>query len=50
MSTEIGFGIVGAGMVARYHARAIAETPGARLAAICRAAEAGGLVDGEGIE
>jgi len=24
MSTEIGFGIVGAGMVARYHARAIA--------------------------
>lgn len=37
MSTEIGFGIVGAGMVARYHARAIAETPGARLAAICRA-------------
>ena len=37
MSKEIGFGIVGAGMVARYHARAIAETPGARLAAICRA-------------
>ena len=37
MSAEIGFGIVGAGMVARYHARAIAETPGARLAAICRA-------------
>ena len=31
MSTEIGFGIVGAGMVARYHARAIAETPGAPL-------------------
>jgi predicted dehydrogenase len=37
MSTEIGFGIVGAGMVARFHARAIAETAGARLAAICRA-------------
>jgi predicted dinucleotide-utilizing enzyme len=37
MSTEIGFGIVGAGRVARNHARAIAETPGARLAAICRA-------------
>jgi UDP-N-acetyl-2-amino-2-deoxyglucuronate dehydrogenase len=37
MSAEIGFGIVGAGMVARYHARAIAETPGAKLAAICRA-------------
>ena len=26
MSSDIGFGIVGAGMVARYHARAIAET------------------------
>jgi len=37
MSTEIGFGIVGAGMVARFHARAIADTAGARLAAICRA-------------
>jgi UDP-N-acetyl-2-amino-2-deoxyglucuronate dehydrogenase len=37
MSPEIGFGIVGAGMVARYHARAIAETAGARLAALCRA-------------
>jgi UDP-N-acetyl-2-amino-2-deoxyglucuronate dehydrogenase len=37
MSTDIGFGIVGAGMVARYHARAIADTPGARLVAICRA-------------
>jgi predicted dehydrogenase len=37
MSTEIGFGIVGAGMVARYHARAIEATSGARLAAVCRA-------------
>ena len=37
MSTEIGFGIVGAGMVARYHAQALATTPGARLTAICRA-------------
>lgn len=37
MSTQIGFGIVGAGMVANYHAQAIAPTPGARLAAICRA-------------
>jgi predicted dehydrogenase len=37
MSAEIGFGIVGAGMVARYHARAIAETTGARLVAVCRA-------------
>lgn len=34
---EIAFGIVGAGMVARYHARAIAATAGARLAAVCRA-------------
>lgn len=37
MSGEIGFGIVGAGMVARYHARALAATRGARLVAICRA-------------
>jgi predicted dehydrogenase len=37
MSAEIGFGIVGTGMVARFHARAIAETAGARLAAACRA-------------
>ena len=35
--SEIGFGIVGAGMVARYHATAIERTPGARLVAICRA-------------
>ncbi len=28
MSAEIGFGIAGAGMVARYHAHAIAATPG----------------------
>jgi UDP-N-acetyl-2-amino-2-deoxyglucuronate dehydrogenase len=34
--SEIGFGIVGAGMVARYHATAIAHTPGARLVAVCR--------------
>jgi UDP-N-acetyl-2-amino-2-deoxyglucuronate dehydrogenase len=33
---EIGFGIVGAGMVARYHATAIGRTPGARLVAVCR--------------
>lgn len=30
------FGIIGAGMIARYHAEAIANTPGALLAAICR--------------
>lgn len=34
---SIGFGIVGAGMVAQYHADAIAQTPGARLVAVCRA-------------
>src|SRR5919199_5681313 len=33
---EIGFGIVGAGMVTRYHAEAIARTEGARLVAVCR--------------
>jgi UDP-N-acetyl-2-amino-2-deoxyglucuronate dehydrogenase len=32
----IRFTIAGAGMVARYHATAIARTPGARLVAICR--------------
>ncbi len=32
----LGFGIVGAGMVARYHAAGIARTPGARLVAVCR--------------
>jgi predicted dehydrogenase len=36
MSAEIGFGIVGVGMAARFHARAIAEARGARLVAICR--------------
>jgi UDP-N-acetyl-2-amino-2-deoxyglucuronate dehydrogenase len=36
-SAVIGFGIVGAGLVARFHARAIAATPGAHLAAVCRA-------------
>ena len=36
MSPELGFGLVGAGMAARYHAQAIAATPGARLVAVCR--------------
>jgi UDP-N-acetyl-2-amino-2-deoxyglucuronate dehydrogenase len=36
-TSDIGFGIVGAGMVARYHATGIARTPGARLIAVCRA-------------
>jgi predicted dehydrogenase len=34
--SEIGFGIVGAGMVARYHAAGIERAPGARLVAVCR--------------
>jgi predicted dehydrogenase len=33
---ELGFAIIGAGMVARYHATAIGRIPGARLVAICR--------------
>jgi len=37
MSTEeIGFAIIGAGMVARYHATAIGRIPGARLVAVGR--------------
>ncbi|MCC6492233.1 MAG: Gfo/Idh/MocA family oxidoreductase [Pirellulales bacterium] len=31
----IGFGIVGAGMISRFHARALAEVRGARLVACC---------------
>jgi len=31
LSTPLGFGIVGTGMIAGFHARAIAQTPGARL-------------------
>jgi predicted dehydrogenase len=30
----LGFGIVGCGMIARFHARALAEVPGARLVAV----------------
>src|SRR5205807_1086676 len=30
----LGFAIVGCGMIARFHARALAEVPGARLAAL----------------
>jgi UDP-N-acetyl-2-amino-2-deoxyglucuronate dehydrogenase len=36
MASEIGFAILGAGMVARYHAVAIERTPGARLVAVGR--------------
>jgi UDP-N-acetyl-2-amino-2-deoxyglucuronate dehydrogenase len=37
LEPSIGFAIAGAGMIAEYHAGAIAETPGARLVAVCRA-------------
>ena len=33
--SELGFAIVGTGMIARYHATAISETAGARLVALC---------------
>ena len=35
MSTEIGFGLVGAGMIGKVHAEAIQAIPGARLVAVC---------------
>ena len=30
----LGFAVVGCGMIARFHARALAEVPGARLVAL----------------
>lgn len=36
-SAELGYAIVGTGVAGRYHATAIAQTPGARLVAVCRA-------------
>jgi predicted dehydrogenase len=36
MASTLGFAILGAGMVARYHATAIERTPGARLVAVSR--------------
>src|SRR5262245_36271421 len=35
MTTEIGFGIVGCGMIGKVQAEAIASIPGARLVAVC---------------
>jgi predicted dehydrogenase len=40
--TSLGFAIVGTGNVSRYHAEAIAQTPGARLVAVCRSDPARG--------
>jgi predicted dehydrogenase len=41
-STPLGFAVVGTGMIAGYHARAIQQTPGARLVAVVsRSAEKG---------
>ena len=37
-----GFGIIGCGMIAEFHARAIAEIPGARLVAAFSRSEANG--------
>ena len=39
--SEVRFGLVGAGMVARYHALAIAQVSGASLVAACRGDAAG---------
>ena len=36
---ELGFAIVGCGMIARFHARALAEVPGSRLAALVSRSE-----------
>ncbi|MCW5850986.1 MAG: Gfo/Idh/MocA family oxidoreductase, partial [Anaerolineae bacterium] len=33
---EVRFGLLGAGMIASYHAAAIRQTPGAALAAVAR--------------
>src|SRR5262245_63324288 len=35
MTTEIGFGITGCGMIGKVQAEAIASIPGARLMAVC---------------
>ena len=42
MSSPFGFAIIGCGMIARYHARAIAEIPGARVAALVSRTPANG--------
>ena len=48
----VGFAIVGCGMIARFHARALQEVPGARLVALVsrHAANAKKLADGLGLD
>jgi len=36
MSTKVRFGIVGTGMIGKYHAQAVREAAGAELVAVCR--------------
>jgi predicted dehydrogenase len=52
LGKEIGFAIVGCGMIARFHARALAETAGARLRALVSrsAANASKLAEEVGVE
>lgn len=52
MTNSFGFAIVGCGMIARFHARAILAIPGARIAALVsrQAATAKALIDEVGFE
>ena len=51
MAGRLGFAIVGCGMIARFHVRALAEVPGATLAALVsrHPAGAGKLIEETGI-
>src|SRR5262245_31092513 len=51
MPEPFGFAVVGCGMIARFHARAIAEIPGARVAALVSRTPANGqkLIDETGM-
>jgi len=48
----LGFAIIGCGMIARFHARAISELPSARLAALCtrNAANAAKVMEAAGVQ
>jgi len=41
MANELGFALVGCGMIARFHAKALAEIPGTRIAALVSRTQAG---------